>query len=196
MIYNVKLDSNELNELARKLDVYATRFELKIRTFLKMLADLAIDVAQTNEGDFAGLIVYSKVFETNEGGQTVKMVAKSDPITRAWYASSISNEVRTEEISPLLMAEFGSGHKAISASGEAEGMGGQGTLNLYHHAFDSNGWYWWTDEPNGDSDAQLVNDTNGRFKYHSYGQAPSQPLHNAVMACIREVEGIAREVFG
>jgi len=194
--YNVRLDSNELYDLARKLDVYATRFDLKVRTFLKMLADLAIDVAKTNEGDFAGLIVYSKVFETKEGGQAVKMVAKSDPIMRAWYASSTSNEVRTEEISPLLMAEFGSGHKAINATGEVAGMGGQGTLNLFHHAFDSNGWYWWTDEAIGGTDAQLVNDTNGRFKYHSYGQSPSQPLHNAVMACIREVEGIAREVFG
>ena len=196
MNYSVKLDPDELDALARKLDVYAARFEIKVRTFLKRLADLAIEVARMNEGDFAGYIVYSKVFETTDGGQAVKMVAKSDPITRAWYVSSTSKEQRYETISPLLMAEFGSGHSAIQATGEATGLGGQGTLNLYHHAFDSNGWYWWTDEVLTGSDAQLVNSKDGRFKYHSYGQQPSQPLHKAVMACIAQVEGIAKEVFG
>lgn len=196
MKYNVRLDENELYALADKLTTYATRFELKVRTFLKRLADISIEVASANEGDFSGYIVYSKVFESIDGGQAVKMVAKSDPIIRAWYVSSTSKTPKEEAISPLLMAEFGSGRFAISATGEAAGLGGQGTLNLNGHAFDANGWYWWTDEVRSGSDARQVGDANGRFKYHSYGQRPSQPLHNAVMACIREVEGIASEVFG
>ena len=196
MNYTVQLDSNELTALAHKLDMYAARFEINVRRFLSRLADLSISVARVNEGDFAGYIAYSKVFETEGGEQTVRMIAKSDPITRSWYVSSTSNEPKEETISPLLMAEFGSGHYAIQSEGEAAGLGGQGTLNLNGHAFDANGWYWWTDDAGMGSDAHLIKDENGRFKYHSYGQHPSQPLHNAVMACIREVEGIAREVFG
>jgi hypothetical protein len=90
------------------------------------------------------------------------------------------------------MAEFGSGHYAITE----EGIGGQGTLNTYGHAFDSNGWYWWTDDVTQVSSGDvMVSAANGRWKFHSYGTPPSRPLHNAVMTCISEVEEVAREVF-
>ena len=196
MTYKVNLDSKELYALADKLDKYAEDFEQKVSRFLVALADLAIEVSRVNEGDFAGYIVYSKRFETIDGEKSVKMMAKSGTITRAWYGSATSQNLKEYAISPLLMAEFGSGFYAIESSGEAAGLGGQGTLNVYGHANDSNGWYWWTDEPRTGSDAEYVTEKEGRIKYHSRGQRPSQPLHKAVMACIAQVEGIAREVFG
>lgn len=190
MKYSVNLNVRDLKAFANELNQYADMFEVKVKTFLDKLADLAIHVASINEGDFSGYIVYSKEFE---GSKTVKVMAKdSQVITNSWYAGSKSTELRQEEISPLLMAEFGSGRYAISK----EGIGGQGTLNTYGHAFDSNGWYWWTDDvtqvSSGDA---MVSASNGRWKFHSYGTPPSQPLHKAVMACISEVEEIAREVF-
>ena len=189
----VSLDTKELDALADYLDNYAKTFEQKVQTFLEKLAEKGIEVASVNGGDFSSYIVYSKKVES---GTKVLMIAKDrEEITNSWYASSTSKELRQETISPLLMAEFGSGHYAISAEGEASGLGGQGTLNKYGHAFDTNGWYWWSDEATS-MDGEPLNEKNGRWRFHSRGTHPSQPLHKAVMACIEQVEGIAREVFG
>lgn len=189
----VSLDTKELDALADYLDNYAKTFQQKVQTFLEKLAEKGIEVASVNGGDFSSYIVYSKKVES---GTMVKMIAKDrEEITNSWYASSTSKELRQETISPLLMAEFGSGHYAISAEGEASGLGGQGTLNKYGHAFDSNGWYWWSDDATS-MDGEPLNEKNGRWRFHSRGTHPSQPLHKAVMACIEQVEGIAREVFG
>ena len=189
----VSLDTKELDSLADYLDNYARTFEQKVQTFLERLAEKGIEVASVNGGDFSSYIVYSKKVES---GTKVLMIAKDrEEITNSWYASSTSKELRQETISPLLMAEFGSGHYAISAEGEASGLGGQGTLNKYGHAFDTNGWYWWSDEATS-MDGEPLNEKNGRWRFHSRGTHPSQPLHKAVMACIEQVEGIAREVFG
>ena len=189
----VSLDTKELDALADYLDNYARTFEQKVQTFLERLAEKGIEVASVNGGDFSSYIVYSKKVES---GTKVLMIAKDrEEITNSWYASSTSKELRQETISPLLMAEFGSGHYAISAEGEASGLGGQGTLNKYGHAFDSNGWYWWSDDATS-MDGEPLSEKNGRWKFHSRGTHPSQPLHKAVMACIEQVEGIAREVFG
>lgn len=189
----VSLDSKQLDALADYIDNYARTFEKKVQTFLEKLAEKGIEVASVNGGDFSSYIVYSKEVES---GTMVKMIAKDrEEITNSWYASSTSKELRQETISPLLMAEFGSGHYAISAEGEASGLGGQGTLNKYGHAFDSNGWYWWSDDATS-IDGKPLYEKDGRWKFHSRGTHPSQPLHKAVMACIEQVEGIAREVFG
>lgn len=189
----VSLDTKELDALADYLDNYARTFEQKVQTFLERLAEKGIEVASVNGGDFSSYIVYSKKVES---GTKVLMIAKDrEEITNSWYASSTSKELRQETISPLLMAEFGSGHYAISAEGEASGLGGQGTLNKYGHAFDTNGWYWWSDDATS-MDGEPLNEKNGRWRFHSRGTHPSQPLHKAVMACIEQVEGIAREVFG
>lgn len=189
----VSLDTKELDALADYLDNYAKTFEQKVQTFLERLAEKGIEVASVNGGDFSSYIVYSKKVES---GTKVLMIAKDrEEITNSWYASSTSKELRQETISPLLMAEFGSGHYAISAEGEASGLGGQGTLNKYGHAFDSNGWYWWSDDATS-MDGEPLNEKDGRWRFHSRGTHPSQPLHKAVMACIEQVEGIAREVFG
>lgn len=189
----VSLDTKELDALADYLDNYAKTFEQKVQTFLEKLAEKGIEVASVNGGDFSSYIVYSKKVES---GTMVKMIAKDrEEITNSWYSSSTSKELRQETISPLLMAEFGSGHYAISAEGEASGLGGQGTLNKYGHAFDSNGWYWWSDDATS-MDGEPLNEKDGRWRFHSRGTHPSQPLHKAVMACIEQVEGIAREVFG
>ncbi len=194
MKYNVSLDSRELNKLAGELLNYADSFEYKVRVFLEKLANLGFEVASVNGGDFSRYIVYSKHFDN---GTTIKLTASSSPLVSEWYAGSKGGTTRAEIISPVLMAEFGSGHYAISGEGEAAGLGGQGTLNVYGHAFDTDGWYWWSDDAAYRSeDEYLVKTANGRYKFHSRGVHPAQPLHKAVMACIEQVERIAREVFG
>lgn len=193
MNYVVHLDSNELNKLAYELMDYAKTFEQKVQIFLERLADLGISVASVNGGDFGSYIVYSKQWENNT---TIKITASSGTLTSTWYSGSKTKQSRTEEISPVLMAEFGSGHYAIKNK-NAKGLGGQGTLNKYGHANDPEGWYWWSDDAAYRSeDDVVVKSANGRWKFHSRGVHPAQPLHKAVMACIEQVTGIAQEVFG
>lgn len=194
MKYKVSLDANSLYALADELDKYADEFQLKVQTFLSKLADIGISVAQVNGGEWGSHIVYSKNFETSTGDITVNMVATGDTLTSEWYASPTSKEVRTEVINALLMAEFGSGHYAIQG---VDGLGGQGTLNVYGHAYDSNGWTWWTDDASYKSeDDVMVAMKDGRYKFRSRGVHPTQPLHKAVMACIEQVREVAQEVFG
>lgn len=194
----VGLSSNALYALESELKAYKEEYEAKIQIFLEKLVEVGISAAQQHEGDFAGYIVYSKKFEYNNGEkQTVHLIARdSQIIPKAWYVSPKSTEVREVSINPLLMAEFGSGHYAVKAEGEASGMGGQGTLNTYGHAFDDNGWYWWTDSPDTSSDDDINAVSRGRYRHHSRGVTPSQPLHNAVKTCIEQVLEVAQEVFG
>lgn len=192
MIYEVNLDSNNLMDVAQSLRDHAAWFEAKVLLLLERLADLGIDVARINEGDFSGYILYSKEIKGKDGDYEVRMIAKDrEKITSVWLVNK-GNEQREEVISPLLMAEYGSGHFAVDGIG-----GGQGTLNKYGHAFDANGWYWWSMNEPTDSEAFPVAHAQktGATKYHSFGVHPSEPLHKAVMACIEQVDGIVSEVF-
>lgn len=194
MKYTVGLNSRDLFKLSSDILEYADSFEYKVRLFLERLSEVGIEVASSNGGDFSRYITYTKKWENNT---TIKITAHSQQLVSEWYAGSKGGEKRVEVISPILMAEFGSGHYAISGEGETAGLGGQGTLNQYGHAFDSDGWYWWSDDAAYRSEDELmVKSANGRWKFHSRGTHPSQPLHKAVMACIEQVERIAHEVFG
>lgn len=190
MNYNVKLDSVQLTLLSRELWHYAESFEHKVEIFLNRLADVAIEVAVMNGGDYGQFITYTKKLEN---GTTITVTGRSRPIAREWYAGSNSKQTRTEYISPILMAEFGSGFYAIN---DKSGLGGQGTLNKYGHANDPDGWYWYADSTN-DSEATPVSQAkSGKIKFHSMGVHPARPLHKAVLACIEQVREIAQEVFG
>lgn len=192
MNYRVSLDVQELDRLADFLDDYADSFEEKVNLFLNRLADKAIEVASANGGDFGRFIYYSKKLEDET---TIYVSATSKLIKTEWYAGSNSKETRSEVISPLLMAEFGSGHYAIENE-NAPGLGGQGTLNKYGHAFDEDGWYWYAEMPPKGDATPIKTAKSGMVKYHSKGNRPTQPLHKAVIACIRQVQEIAQEVFG
>ena len=190
MTINVKLNSKELMKAAKDIERYGKRLERKTGEFLHALADRGIDVAQMHEGDFTGYIVYSK----RRKGNSIKIFAKdSQAIVNTWYINSKSTEVRQMTISPLLMAEFGSGFDADPRG--ITGVG-QGTNSPYGHAFDSDGWYWYQDSPETRSGAQFVKEKNGRWKFHSKGTPPSRPLMNAVLDLINEVETIAYQIFG
>jgi len=192
MIYKVGLNTRDLDRLADYLDNYADTFNEKVTLFLNKLADKAIEVGAANGGDFSRFIFYSKKLED---GTTIYVSATSKLIRTEWYAGSKSPETRSEVISPLLMAEFGSGHYAIENE-NAPGLGGQGTLNKYGHAFDEEGWYWYAEMPPKGNATPVKTASNGRVKYHSKGNIPTRPLHKAVMACIQQVTEIAQEVFG
>lgn len=97
-------------------------------------------------------------------------------ITSVWKTKE---GLKSAEVSPLLMAEFGSGQYAQNPN-NIVGVG-QGTFPGQKHAFDEEGWYW------VGLDDKL---------YHSYGIDPSMPMYEASQALFETAVRVAREVFG
>lgn len=172
---NQKSISHAIGELKRYRESLATKNEI----FVRRLLDEGIRVAKENTGGYGRLISFSK--DGHGGLKTVGyMVADSRPITAEWAVKDENgNEVKkTAEVSPLLMAEFGSGPMA-EVLFDIAGVG-QGTFPGQTHAFETSWWYkdWETKE-----------------WHQAFGIRPKHPMHKAEMAMIERVQEIAREVF-
>lgn len=191
--FTISLDSNEIRQAAEDLRTYAEEFQMKCERFFDACADHGIKIAQMHEGDFGGYIVYSKRFETDGEEYTIYIVATDTPLTKTWYTSATGGKTKSATISPLLMAEFGSGWKALEEI-PAGVNAGRGTLNTYGHA-DQPSWSWWTDNASDQTDAQMISSKNGRWLFKTSGIVPSRPLHEAVMSLVKDVEGIAISIF-
>lgn len=178
MRINIKLaDKNSLDDAIKYLEKYRDDLLVKTKVFIDRLLDIGIDTAEFNSGEYKGYILFSKDFKENEEGITgVLMATDRQKITRWWYKNG---ELVSADISPMLMAEFGSGWFA-SVLDNVEGVG-QGTFPGQTHAFDEDGWDWV--------------DENGA-PHHSYGETPTFPMHSASIAMLYEINRIAQEVFG
>ena len=97
-------------------------------------------------------------------------------VIRRWY---YKGSIKSEEVSPLLMSEFGSGWLA-EVLYDIQGVG-QGTFPHQKHAFDEEGWNWTT--PDG-------------VTHHSMGEPPQPTMFSAIVEMQNSIEEVAREVFG
>ena len=90
--------------------------------------------------------------------------------------------VSEADVSPILMAEFGSGLRANNAKGkQMDPPMGTGTFPDQTHAEDPNGWWY--------------KDLNEVW-HHSYGVTPTMPVWKAYMEMYDLIESTAKEVFG
>jgi len=105
-------------------------------------------------------------------GKTLTVTASSEDVTSEWDGG------KTEDISPVLMAEFGSGWYAENNSDDDRG--GQGKLNKYGHAFNRKGWSW----------------TENGKPFHSLGERPTRPMYTAYVTLVKEAGNIIRRVLG
>ena len=153
----------------------------KSEMFVDRLINVGISVAKVHTGEYAGYIIFSKGIEKHENGVEGMMLATNgNRLIKSWYTNKEMTEKRSYEVSPILLAEFGSGWFANNIVWDVEGVG-QGTMpDSYGHANDPAGWYWY--------------DESGK-KHHSYGAPPSFPMHNAMMAMMADIDRIARSVF-
>ena len=178
MNLNLRLDSKSISHAIGELKRYKNDLAIKTEVFVRRLIDAGISVAEKNTGGFGKYISFSK--EGKGGIRTVGyLVAEDRSITVEW---DYKGEKRTAKLSPLLMAEFGSG-KLAEVLFAISGVG-QGTFPGQTHAFDEKGWNYkeWQD------------DHKGKW-HHSVGYAPTHPMYKADMEMIQKVEEIAREVF-
>lgn len=174
-IYNIKSVIKDLRD-------YQEEFEDKREIFIRRLMELGIRTANVHLGEFAGMVMFEKTIDENGG---IIVASDKEKLVKVWYTDKKLTKERSYEVSPLLLAEFGSGWLAEVSSGvnmaSPIGEVGQGTMPEQKHAFDENGWFWY------DEDGE---------KHHSYGTAPTHPLYNAVIEMQTQIELVAREVFG
>lgn len=176
MKISVSLNSKSIQNAIDTLEQYKIDLKKRTEMLVSRLMDAGIESGIANSGDYKGMIVFRKeITETAEGVIGVLIASDGQKIIRQWkYAGGI----RQAEVSPLLMAEFGSGWLA-KVLDNVEGVG-QGTFPEQIHAFDVAGWWWET--PDGE-------------KHHSIGEAPTYPVHSALFTMMFEVDRIAKEVF-
>lgn len=167
-----------IDNAIKLLKQYKSEIRDKTQVFVDKLLDIGIEMAYLTAGDYGKAIVFKKELNPVEYGFEGLFIAMDEQkIVREWVLSN--GEVKSAEVSPLLMSEFGSGWLAEVLYSELEGKVGQGTFPGQKHAFDPRGWYW--------------KDKDG--KHYSKGESPTHPLHNAEMAMIEAIHSVAREVF-
>ena len=177
MKLNLTLDSKSISHAIGELKKYKTSLAVKNEEFVRRLIDEGISIAEQNTGGYGKYIQFYK--EGRGGLRTVGfLIARDTPITVEW---DYKGEKKTAKLSPLLMAEFGSG-KLAEVLFAISGVG-QGTFPGQTHAFED-GWNY----------KEWQSDHKGKW-HHSSGVAPTHPMYKADMEMIQRAEMIAREVF-
>lgn len=172
-VITCSLSGKELDRMVDEIDRhYNILLYFKTSKLLEILADKGIETGKANCGEYGSAIAFSKKVL---GNQVTIIASDRTKIKRQWR---YKGDIKEVEISPLLMAEFGSGFNANDMFNL--GKYGQGTFPNQKHAFDANGWYWVT--PDGE-------------KHHSYGESPTHPMYSMVLELLFEVQSVAREVF-
>lgn len=167
---------SDIKNIQKQLKDYENQLMHKINVLTIMLADLGIEVAKNNTGNFGHHIAFSMETEPSKYGCKVIVLAiDSSKITSVWRTKE---GLKSAQVSPLLMAEFGSGKFAQNPK-NIEGVG-RGTFPRQQHAWDDEGWYWQT--------------LDGVW-HHSYGIAPTMPMYKASIEIVKMVDEVARFVF-
>ena len=171
------LSDDSIQNTISTLQNYKQEILNKCERLVSELADSGIEVGKSNTGNFGHYIIFSKKLQPNSNGCTAIVVAtETGKIISQWQTS---DGIKTADVSPLLMAEFGSGWRAQPHFDDDRG--GQGTFPGQTHAFDSEGWYW--------------RDLEGKL-HHSYGITPTMPMYKAYSHMEQNIINKAKEVFG
>lgn len=150
------------------------------------LADLGIQTAWARIGSadkgFGKYITFQKNVSglvTRTGVECILVASNTGLITNRWYQADGS--IKSADISPILMLEFGAGPIAGNPDAIKFHMG-QGTFPGQTHAHDANGWWY--------------KNTKDDTWYHSYGYKASMPMQSAANKMISDIRQVARQVFG
>lgn len=175
--FKSNLSVDGIKNLQQELRNYQQQLNEKNVVFVRRLAESGIAVAKQNVGGFGKYITFStKVNQSGNNCKAVLVATENGKIKNQWKTSE---GIKSADVSPLLMAEFGSGRYAENPL-NVPGVG-QGTFPGQTHAFDKEGWYW--------------QDLNDQW-HHSYGVTPTMPMYKAMIKMHEDIKKIAKEVFG
>lgn len=132
---SVKGIKNIIKQLEHYRDVELPK---KVERYVAALAQEGILVGKDNVGGFGKYITFSfKTESTKDGCKALMLATETGKIISSWKTAE---GIKTAEVSPLLMAEFGSGWGAANPM-KVPGVG-QGTFPNQQNAFNEEGWYW------------------------------------------------------
>lgn len=171
------LTEQSVRNAIRELQAEKAGLLSKTQKYVSRLAEVGIQTAKSNVGNYGRYITFSSEFDpTTTGCKGVFLATETGKIVSKWKTS---DGEKTADVSPLLMAEFGAGHKAQNPK-NVPGVG-QGTFPGQTHANDPSGWYW-----------RDMNDV----LHHSTGITPTMPMYKAFVEMEQNIFRIAKEVFG
>lgn len=171
------LSQSSIQNAIKEIRQYQSDLNRKCEEFCRRLAELGIKVAQENTGGYGKYITFSVEITDRTNGCKALMVATNTGIIHSEWRTQ--DGVKSADVSPLLMCEFGSGLKAENPKNIA-GVG-TGTFPGQTHASNPEGWWWM--------------DLSGEW-HHSYGVTPKMPMYHASIEMILNVRKIAKEIFG
>lgn len=176
--YSINLSVKGIQKLKKDLEHYRdVILPQKCQEYVKALAEEGVIIGQENVGGFGKYITFSVQTEPIKDGCKALMIASENgQIISSWLSGG---GIKTAEVSPLLMAEFGSGWGASNPM-KIPGVG-QGTFPNQQNAFKKEGWYWI--------------DLDGNLNY-SRGITAKMPMYKASIRIQEIAVKKAKEIFG
>lgn len=168
----------DFKQAADMIREYKSSLHTKCQQLCKELCAAGVTVARAqigNSGFGRYIRLSSEITPEQAGCKAVLYMEDSSKIKSEWRTL---DGVKSAEISPSLMIEFGSGLKAENPAGIA-GVG-TGTFPGQTHAENPSGW-WYMDLNN--------------VWHHSTGVSPKMPMYFAGKEMREKVVELAREVF-
>lgn len=172
----IQLNNDSIRKAIEEIEQYKESIAYKCTVLVDELIKVGITTAKENSGGYGKYILFEKSLG-QDGYKAVGAIYASDAekVIRKWYKKG---KLKEAEVSPLLMAEFGSGWLA-EVLDDVPGVG-QGTFPEQTHAFDPQGWYWVGED---------------KTKQYSRGEKPTHPMHSAEIEMRDQIISIARRVF-
>lgn len=172
MKINARMNTNDINTVIEQIERFKDNLQHKLADLVIELANIGITVAMANtfvEYDeqyinMGDLLEFSKETVMTDDEVTCTLSVTGQVYTKEWKGGSA-------QVNPLLMAEFGSGSKALD--------GHRGTFPNQHVAF-LESWKW-TD--------------NSGITHESSGSEPSRPLYKAKLEMEQQIQEVAARIF-
>ena len=177
-IISFGLSVGEVQNAIKEVEAYKNDINRKCEELCRRLTAEGIRIAQSHIGSSGfGKYIHlgSEITPQQAGCKTIFYMEDTAKIKSEWQTQ---DGVRSAEVSPSLMIEFGSGQKAENPAG-IKGVG-TGTFPGGKHGHEP-GWYYM--------------DLEGNWHY-STGISPKMPMYYAGKELRERVLMIAREVFG
>lgn len=172
------LSVREVQAAIKEIKVYQNGLNRKCEELCRRLTQEGILIAQTHIGSSSfGKYIHlgSEITQQQAGCKAILYMEDTTKIKSEWQTKE---SVRSAEVSPMLMLEFGSGLKAENPA-NIPGMG-TGTFPGGKHGSEP-GWYYM--------------DLEGNWHYLT-GISPKMPMYYAGKELRKKIVAIAKEVFG
>ena len=172
----MSLSQSSIQAAIKELKAYQNDLDRKCELLCEKLCAEGIQIAQAHIGSSGfGKYIHlgSEITSEKAGYKAILYMEDTTKIKSEWQTKE---GVRSAEVSPMLMLEFGSGLKAENPAN----IPGVGTGSFGEHGNEP-GWYYM--------------DLEGNWHY-STGVSPKMPMYYTAKELREKVATIAKEVFG